>query len=371
MGKQRKLTQLIPRTNGYFAQNEIAILGAKSVLISDLIKKVTKTIQISAKVAYLNASQKKEDITPVFDTITYNSSGKLEVQSNAKMNPYNDRIRFSFYDLLFINGNYYHGEQQILILDNENKSTVLKHIDKLDNIQFVIKLTDDLEYDSFLVDKYPHIKNLNCYLISDIDKISNHIEKIIQQKIPKIKGLVLAGGRSIRMGTDKGLLAYYGKSHRNYAVEILENLNFETYLSVRKEQKINNIPTIEDKYLGLGPFGAICSAFQYDPNSAWLVLATDLPLVDKKIIKLLIKKRNPSKIATTFKGKNKKYPEPLITIWEPKAYPIMLSYLSQGYPSPGKVLTNHDIEIIEIDDNYLTNINSPEEYELVKKKLDG
>ena len=50
---------------------------------------------------------------------------------------------------------------------------------------------------------------------------------------------------------------------------------------------------IHDTFLNLGPFGGICSAFQKDPNSALLVLATDLPFVSKNLIRRLLKKRNP------------------------------------------------------------------------------
>ncbi len=371
MGKHRKHTKLTIKNNGNFALNEIAILGSNCAVISDFVKNITQNLKISAKIAFLDASHNEEETVPIFDAFTFNHSGKLAKQSSTKINRYNDKIRFSKYDFLFINGNHYRGEQQILILDNEKEASVLKRIDQLDNVQFVVKLNDDSQYFDLMLKRYPHLRNLNCYSISDINKISNHIEKIIQQKIPKIQGLILAGGKSIRMGKDKGLLAYYGKSQRDFAMEMLEKLNFKTFLSVRKEQKIKNIATIEDTFLGLGPFGAICSAFQHDPNSAWLVLATDLPFVDEKIIQQLLQKRDPSKIATAIKGKDKQFPEPLITIWEPKAYPIMLNYLSQGISCPRKVLINSDIEIVEIDDSYITNVNTPEDFELVKKKLNG
>ena len=55
----------------------------------------------------------------------------------------------------------------------------------------------------------------------------------------KLYGLVLSGGKSTRMGTDKGLLDYFGKSQRVYSIEMLEKLNLKTFLSVRKEQKID------------------------------------------------------------------------------------------------------------------------------------
>jgi molybdopterin-guanine dinucleotide biosynthesis protein A len=119
----------------------------------------------------------------------------------------------------------------------------------------------------------------------------------------------------------------------------------------------------------LGPFGAICSAFQQNPNVAWLVLATDVPFVNSEVIQLLLKHRNPSKIATSIKGKGKEFPEPLITLWEPKAYPVLLNFLAQGYSCPRKVLINSDVEIVEVDDLLIRNINTPEEFEAAKAEI--
>jgi len=369
MGKHRKHTKLTRRNCGYFTLNEIAILGAKCSIISDLIQNIAKNNQKEAKFAYLDASHNKEISPPIIDNFTFHSSGNLVKTSATKMDRYNDKILFNEYDFLFINGNHYRGEQQILILDNEKESSVLKRIDQLDNIQFLIKLNDDSTLFDFLIDKYPNIQNLKIYSISEIDKISKHIENLMLQKTPPVQGLVLAGGKSVRMGTDKGLLEFYGKSQRNYAIELLEKLNIKTFLSVRKEQNIKDINTIEDVFLGLGPFGAICSAFQQNPNTAWLVIATDLPFVDEKIIELLLNNRNPSKIATAIKGKGKEFPEPLITIWEPKAYPVLLNYLAQGISCPRKVLINSEVELIEVDDEFIRNINTPEEFKAVKKEI--
>ena len=126
---------------------------------------------------------------------------------------------------------------------------------------------------------------------------------------------------------------------------------------------------ISDTFLNFGPFGGICSAFQKDPNTAWLVLATDVPFVNDELIKLLLEKRNPSKVATTIKGKGKEFVEPLITIYEPKAYPILLQYLAQGYSCPRKMLINSDVEIVEVDDAFIRNVNTPEEFEEAKKEI--
>jgi molybdopterin-guanine dinucleotide biosynthesis protein A len=46
-----------------------------------------------------------------------------------------------------------------------------------------------------------------------------------------------------------------------------------------------------------------------------------------------------------------------------------LNYLAQGYSCPRKVLINSDVEIVEIDDAIIRNINTPQEFDTVKKEL--
>ena len=176
-----------------------------------------------------------------------------------------------------------------------------------------------------------------------------------------IKGLVLIGGKSTRMGKNKAELDYFGKPQKEVLKEVLEDNGLETFYSVQKSE-YGTKNEISDTFLNLGPFGGIVSAFQNKPDSAWLVLATDVPFVNNELIKLLIQKRNPNKVATAIKGKNKPYVEPLIAIYEPKVFPILLKYLEEGVHSPRKILMNADIEIIEADDNLIKNVNTPEEF---------
>ncbi|MDO9274035.1 MAG: NTP transferase domain-containing protein [Lutibacter sp.] len=368
MSKHQKHTKLKLRDNDNFAPNEIAIVGTKCSVIAELAQQVCEKLA-NYKLAYLDASHSEEIEQKEVDFFTFNANGTVAVSAKNTLNKFNQRIQFSQYDFLFINGNHYEGAKQILILDNEKEASVLKRLDQLNNIQFIIKLADDAKYFDFLEEKNPQIKNLLCYKIEEIDKISKHIENLIKEKTAPIHGLVLAGGKSTRMGTDKGTLNFYGKNQRDVAIELLEKNHLKTYLSVREEQEIGIENKITDKFIGLGPFGAICSAFQENPDVAWLVLATDLPFVNDEVIKLLLKHRNPSKAATAIKGKNSQFPEPLITIWEPKSYPLLLNYLGQGYSCPRKVLLNSDIEIIEVEDEFIRNINTPEEFKAAHKEI--
>lgn len=362
----KKHTHLERRNNDNFGPNEISILGTNCGNISDLVSKVSQKLS-NYKFAYFDASHAKEVQENNVSEFVFHQEGNLQITTTARVNKFQQRLDFGHFDYLFINGNHYQGAKQILILDAAKEASVLKRLEQLENLQFVIKLTKDTEYFSFLLDKYPQIKNLTCYTFDEVDKIANHIIKLIQEKIPPVKGLVLVGGKSTRMGTDKSELNYFGKPQKEVAKELLENNKISTFYSVQKASETTY--EISDTFLNLGPFGGICSAFQKDPNAAWFVLATDVPFVNNDIIQLLLQKRNPSKVATAIKGKGKEFVEPLITIYEPKAYAILLQYLAQGYSCPRKILINSDVEIVEIEDDFIRNINTPKEFEVAKKEI--
>lgn len=367
--EHQKHTKLTRKKNDVFAPNEISVLGSNCNIISDFVKKIASNLEKTAKISYFDASHSTTILKPTLAIFTFHSSGNLETITTSKINKFNERIGLSQYDLLFINGNHYQGAKQILILDNEKENSVKKRIEQLDNIQFIIKLNNDSKYFDFLVDKYPNIKNLKSYFINDIESISEHINSIIVKKAATVQGLVLAGGKSSRMGKDKTQLKYFTKPQLEHTVSLLEKNKLKTYVSVAQNTKLKNKKFIQDKFVNLGAFGAICSAFQLNPNIAWFVVATDLPFIDEKLIQLLLKHRNPSKIATAIKGKSKQFAEPLITIYEPKAYPILLSYLAQGYSCPRKVLINSDVQIVEVEDSFIRNINTPQEYDSAYKEI--
>jgi molybdopterin-guanine dinucleotide biosynthesis protein A len=154
---------------------------------------------------------------------------------------------------------------------------------------------------------------------------------------------------------------------------LLDATTSKAFYSVRSGQESDKQEeVIEDTFTGLGPYGAILSAFRKDPNAAWLVTACDQPFITKTTLELLIQKRNSSKVATAFYNPETDFPEPLITIWEPRAYGRLLHFLIQGDYCPPKVVINSDIELVNLEDNsVLDNINTPEEWEVAMRKIDA
>ncbi|QNL23170.1 NTP transferase domain-containing protein [Hyphobacterium sp. CCMP332] len=281
------------------------------------------------------------------------------------------RSQFLDLDLLLINGNHFLGDKQIVIINEKKKESLSRKLDRLKNVVAFVFAEGETEIYDFLKEAIKDWKSIPTFKIRWIEGIATLIRGIEETKRPKLKGLVLAGGKSLRMGKDKTKIDYHGKPQNEYIYELISGFCEETYLSVAQKSD-SKLPQIEDKITGLGPYSGIVSAFIHDPNAAWLVLATDIPLLNKETINQLVGNRNTSKYATCFHNPETNFPEPLITIWEPRSYPRLLNFLSLGFSCPRKALINSDVEELEIENKeHLFNANTPEEMAKIRSKIDS
>ncbi len=178
-----------------------------------------------------------------------------------------------------------------------------------------------------------------------------------------LNGLILAGGNSSRMGHDKSEIQYYGKPQYQVLHNLLIHHCDNVFLSKRKDQtKPTSIPIIVDQFEINSPLNGILSAFNNNPLNAWITVPCDMPLIDNAILLFLIENRNTDQVATCFWDSDKKFPEPLFTLWEQKAGPLLMEFYNSGGVSPRKFLLQNDINLILAPDrNKLFNINTPEE----------
>jgi molybdopterin-guanine dinucleotide biosynthesis protein A len=201
------------------------------------------------------------------------------------------------------------------------------------------------------------------------------VEKMTSKEtdFPQLNGLVLAGGKSLRMGNPKDKINWHGKEQRYYAADLLAPFCENVFISCRQDQ-LEHFDTdynaLTDTFLNMGPFGGILSALRAQRDKAWLVVACDLPLLDKNSLEFLIRSRDAEKAATTYESPFDGLPEPLITIWEPKSYPLLLNFLGLGNTCPRKVLMNSDTLILKPNNpDALMNVNTPEEMTKAKEIL--
>ena len=292
--------------------------------------------------------------------------------TKAKLDTYQFRQYFNESDLVLVNGNHFTAKKQIVVIDPKKEKSLAKKLDRLTNVALILMTEEAEGIPEYLKTHLPNIDQIPTYPFSRTSRIAAFTDKTLIDEKPPLYGLVLAGGKSQRMGKDKGQINYHGKPQRAFMADVLNEICDETYLSVRSSK--NEIPTdypfLEDTFEGLGPFGAIASAFRQQPNAAWLVVACDLPLLDLETLDFLVKHRQPSAVATAFNSPVNEFPEPLISIWEPKSYPILLQFLAQGFSCPRKVLINSDVHLVDAPDGQkLMNVNRPEELEEVMKLI--
>lgn len=181
-------------------------------------------------------------------------------------------------------------------------------------------------------------------------------------KVPELYGLVLIGGESRRMGRDKSLISYHATDQRKYSFDLLSNYCSKVFLSCNANQaKSITLPFIEDSNNYKGPLKGVLSAQEKFRNAAWLVLACDMPFVDEELLSMLVKHRDPNAIATCFYHG---FPEPLCSIWEPRAYDALIAFVNTGNLRPRHFLENHPVKYIATTGevrNKLRNINSQDE----------
>lgn len=377
----KKHTELRKPLQGDLGRNEWALLGAPCPVIKLLAEEVIRHLSTEYKCAYADAAHVKENETPSLpgrlaagaveeyaDRISHH-----EFTFNKSLNAFQFRQLFGEADFILVNGNHQQAKSQVVLIDKVKEASLRKKINKLHDVQLFL-LSDGMDdiFD-FVKQAIPNWKAIPVYRLDEKDKIISFFQQKMKSAVPLLNGLVLAGGKSLRFGSDKAKINWHGKEQRFYAVELLQPFCNEVFISCREEQQQEMesvFKTIPDTFIGLGPYGAILSAFREDPNAAWMVVACDLPLLNNDVLQNLVDHRKLSAVATAFRSPDDELPEPLITIWEPKSYPVLLSFLSQGYSCPRKVLINSDAFIIQSPDrNALMNVNTQEEYDKAKELL--
>ena len=182
----------------------------------------------------------------------------------------------------------------------------------------------------------------------------------------KIHGLVLAGGRSRRMGSDKAALVSEGETQLGRAVRLLENHLDDVYVSTRADQAGDDVRRdfrqIIDRYDDLGPVAGILSAMDAHPDASWLVLACDLPQIDDATIGYLVDNVSATHVATAFVSVVDGLPEPLCAVYRPASKPVIERFVADGIKCPRKMLINSDTQLLEQPSpGALHNINTPDD----------
>lgn len=145
-----------------------------------------------------------------------------------------------------------------------------------------------------------------------------------------LTALLLAGGLSSRMGSDKALLKICRCPMWLRQLEVLRELNAdETWISARSHPDWcpDGVPVVCDAEPSRGPLSGLAAAFERLKTTHLLVLAMDLPRITPRQLKALWKKAEPGVGVVPF---NSTYFEPLAAIYPREAGPAAMKALARN-----------------------------------------
>ena len=178
-------------------------------------------------------------------------------------------------------------------------------------------------------------------------------------------GLVLAGGQSRRMGYDKALLRRGGQSQLSYIASLLEDVTERLFVSARQDQQDDpersRFAAIVDRYHDIGPIAGILSAMDEYPDADWLVVACDLPNIDRETLNYLVAHRGAGPF-TAYRSTYNGLPEPLCAIYAAGSDALLRKFVDDGIYCPRKMLINSDTHLLDQPDPAaLDNVNTPDD----------
>jgi molybdopterin-guanine dinucleotide biosynthesis protein A len=142
-------------------------------------------------------------------------------------------------------------------------------------------------------------------------------------------GIILAGGESSRMGSDKGLQNLCGKPLIQYALKALSGLcgNIIISSSTLAYQEFG-FQVVKDEFPGIGPMGGIYSALRQSKTDANLVLSCDLPFVSSELFSFILRNASGFQVAVPWQGD--RHYEPLCGFYSLSVLSQMSAFIQKG-----------------------------------------
>lgn len=187
-------------------------------------------------------------------------------------------------------------------------------------------------------------------------------------KTHDFSGILLAGGRSTRMGRDKAELSIAGKTLIEWQVEKLQNLGVGEILLSGAGHTHPAARTVPDIYPGRGPLGGLHACLMVAKAIHCIVLSVDAPLVPSEVLNALMGHHLTSGAEITILCHGD-YLEPLIGIYDRGVVDRIETLIKNDALSVKALLHIAHTEIFTAEDDPVafTNCNTPETFETIQQ----
>jgi len=186
---------------------------------------------------------------------------------------------------------------------------------------------------------------------------------MLNEGVLETKALILIGGSSSRMGTDKYLMNPNGKPQYLHLYEMISSLGLEVYLScsnAQKNQLPEGMPKIGDTKENTGPMGGLYAAIESDDKCSWLVVACDLIHLHQRCINDLLPFNSDPCDIVTYRKEGSNFLETTISVYHPSSFSEVCESFHSGAYSLQRVLKKSRVKtLVPHDERVLTNANYP------------
>jgi len=190
---------------------------------------------------------------------------------------------------------------------------------------------------------------------------------MMDTKTKPINAYILAGGKSSRMGTDKGLLLFEEKAMIQYVIEQLQPIfNKLVIVSNNPEYEKFGLEVIPDLIKDIGPAGGIYTALKHSKTKLNFMVSCDMPFVTKEAIAFIIENTNDSQIILL---ENIGKIEPLFGIYAKDCEAVWLQLIQQNIIKLQKMVSYFKLKTIPVENNeifkesFFKNINTKEDFD--------
>ena len=106
----------------------------------------------------------------------------------------------------------------------------------------------------------------------------------------RITGIILAGGKSKRMGRDKAFLPYHGKDLIEYSISLMQSICDEVIISANDADYDKfGLRVVRDNYPHIGPIGGLEASLTYSKTRHNLVIPCDTPFLTLSVYYEILK----------------------------------------------------------------------------------
>ncbi|MGF1674820.1 MAG: molybdenum cofactor guanylyltransferase [Rivularia sp. (in: cyanobacteria)] len=185
---------------------------------------------------------------------------------------------------------------------------------------------------------------------------------------PSIATLILAGGKSSRMGTDKALVPYEDKPMLLSVYQVAATCTEQVYILTPRSERYQNILPSNCQYLvetqpGKGPVNGLSEGLEQISADWILLLACDLPLLNVEILQSWINKlpQMPTSTLALVPQRSQIW-EPMCGFYRKEVKRELDTFLKAGKRSFQELLSNIEVEALNVDEKaalMLFNCNYP------------